>query len=164
MRAPLLRLVSGFCLALVVLLTSIMFPSVAQATSVENTRLSDIILASARPLIEQEKLAEADHLLSQALLVNPANARAFALKGQVKLKLDNPTEGRRLQDLALNIEPDYLQAIVWAGETSIVLDDLDDAEKRLSRLDKLCGNCAEFVKLQQSIADNAAHDKNKAEN
>ncbi len=124
----------------------------AGAVSVVNKQLSDAIYDSALPLAEAEKLEEADKLLTQALLANPANAKAFALKGQMQIKLENIREGWRLQNIALNIEPNYLPALLWAGEAAIALKDRVDAEKHLARLKKICGTCAEFEQLQKSLA------------
>lgn len=124
----------------------------AHAISLSNKHLSTAIYDVALAVMTDEKFAEADTLLTQSLLANPANAQAFALKGRAQAKLGHAREGRRFQNLALNIEPDYLQAILWAGEASLKLQDKDDADARLARLSKLCGTCAAFQQLQNALA------------
>ncbi len=55
-------------------------PLPALAATLVNERLSNVILASARSMVDDEKFNEADELLTQALLADPANAPAFCVK------------------------------------------------------------------------------------
>lgn len=127
------------------------------AASLEMTRLSDKLYAEANTAIAAKNLDNADSLLTQSLIANPANAAAFILKGHIAGLQDNPEEARRLIDLGLNIDPGNLQAVLWAGEAALAMDDMEDADIRLSRLQKLCGDCAEYRQLQSALeADNGA--------
>ncbi len=121
------------------------------AATLVNERLSNVILASARSMVDDEKFNEADELLTQSLLADPANAPAFALKGFVQSQLDNPDEALRLMDIALAIEPDNLQAVFWAGQAATKLENLEEAEKRLARLKTLCGECEQVSLLLADI-------------
>ena len=130
------------------------------AASVKNQRLSAVILASAQALADDGAYQEADRLLVQSMLADPANDAAFALKGRIQTLLDNPKEGRRLLDLALNIRPDNQQAVLWAGQAALSLDDFEDAQIRADRLQELCGECAAHAALIVDIeAAQAALDK-----
>ena len=137
----------------------------ALAASLEMTRLSDTLYAEANSAMTAKNLDNADSLLTQSLVANPANAAAFILKGHIAGLQDNPEEARRLIDLGLNIDPGNLQAVLWAGEASLALDDREDADIRLTRLQKLCGDCAEYRQLQAALeAGDAAADAATPEN
>lgn len=123
-----------------------------QAASVKNQKLSAVLLSSAQALVDDGVYQEADQLLTQSMLADPANDAAFALKGRVQLLMDNPKEGRRLLDLALNIRPDNQQAVFLAGQASLSLKDFDDAEIRVERLQELCGACENHAALLAEIA------------
>ncbi|MGC6472255.1 MAG: tetratricopeptide repeat protein [Parvibaculales bacterium] len=123
-----------------------------QAASVKNQRLSAVILASAQALADDGDYQGADRLLTQSMLADPANDAAFALKGRVQILLDNPKEGRRLLDLALDIRPDNQQAVLWAGQASVSLEDFEDAQSRAERLQQLCGACDVHTSLVADIA------------
>ncbi|MDD9841710.1 MAG: hypothetical protein OXU76_03480, partial [Alphaproteobacteria bacterium] len=97
-----------------------------------------------------------DAQLTHALLANPANAEAFILKGRIAALQNDPAEARRFIDLGLNIQPDHLEAILWAGQAALALDDRPDAEKRLKRLVKLCGTCDAQKQLQKEMTLSAA--------
>lgn len=146
---------------LFLLLVFIFAPLPLQAASVEMMRLSDALLAeaqasftktnSAKDKAKPAQFAQIDAQLTHALLANPANAEAFILKGRIAALQNDPAEARRLIDLGLNIQPDHIEAILWAGQAALALDDRADAEKRLERLVKLCGACDAQKQLQKEM-------------
>ena len=141
-------------------------PFTSQAASVEMMRLSNALLAEAQAAFTQassakdkaknEQFMQIDAQLTHALLANPANAEAFILKGRIAALQNDPAEARRFIDLGLNIQPDHLEAILWAGQAALALDDRPDAEKRLKRLVKLCGTCDAQKQLQKEMTLSAA--------
>ena len=126
-------------------------PVSLSAATLVNERLSNVILASARSMVDDDKFDKADELLTQAMLADPANAHAFALKGFVQSQLERHNEALRLIDIALAIEPDNLQAVFWAGQAATKLENLEEAEKRLARLKTLCGECEQVSLLLADI-------------
>jgi len=149
---------------------SIFAPLSLQAASVEMMRLSDALLAEAQTALTQtnsakdktkdkarrEQFMQIDAQLTQALLANPANAEAFILKGRIAALQNDPEDARRLIDLGLNIQPDNIEGILWAGQAALALDDRADAEKRLERLIKLCGTCDAQKQLQKEMTISAS--------
>jgi len=164
---------------------SIFAPLSLQAASVEMMRLSDALLAEAQTALTQtgsakdeakddakddaraKQFTQIDAQLTHALLANPANADAFILKGRIAALQNDAEEARRLIDLGLNIQPDNIEGILWAGQASLALDDRADAEKRLERLIKLCGTCDAQKQLQKEMtvsADKKIAAKTQAKN
>jgi len=155
---------------LFLILGFIFAPLSLQAASVEMMRLSDALLAEAQTALTQtgsakdeakdeakrEKFMQIDAQLTHALLANPANAEAFILKGRIAALQNDPEEARRLIDLGLNIQPDNIEGILWAGQAALALDDRADAEKRLERLIKLCGTCDAQKQLQKEMTISAS--------
>jgi len=158
---------------LFLILGFIFAPLSLQAASVEMMRLSDALLAEAQTALTQtnsakdeagdeakeetkrEQFMQIDAQLTHALLANPANAEAFILKGRIAALQNEPEEARRLIDLGLNIQPDNIEGILWAGQAALALDDRADAEKRLERLIKLCGTCDAQKQLQKEMTISA---------
>jgi len=159
---------------LFLILGFIFAPLSLQASSVEMMRLSDALLAEAQTALTQtnsakdeagdeakdeakaEQFMQIDAQLTHALLANPANAEAFILKGRIAALQNDPEEARRLIDLGLNIQPDNIEGILWAGQAALALDDRADAEKRLERLIKLCGTCDAQKQLQKEMTISAS--------
>jgi tetratricopeptide (TPR) repeat protein len=93
------------------------------------------------------------------LLANPANADAFFLKGHLSNLNEDPAEGLRLISRGLNINPKDLTALLWAGEAAVTLEDFEEADIHLKRLEKLCGDCIEQQTLLSMIEDSDPQDK-----
>jgi hypothetical protein len=56
-------------------------------------------------------------------------------------------------DIALEIDPNQIQALSWAGQTDLFSSNLESAEAKLQRLSRLCGpNCAEYKKLSEAVS------------
>jgi uncharacterized protein HemY len=59
----------------------------------------------------------------------------------------------------LNINPKDLTALLWAGEAAVTLEDFEEADIHLKRLEKLCGDCIEQQTLLSMIEDSDPQDK-----
>jgi uncharacterized protein HemY len=108
---------------------------------------------------KNKELEKANDLLTQSLLANPANADAFFLKGHLSNLNEDPAEGLRLISRGLNINPKDLTALLWAGEAAVTLEDFEEADIHLKRLEKLCGDCNEQQTLLSMIEDADPQDK-----
>jgi len=62
----------------------------------------------------------------------------------------------------LNINPKDLKALLWAGEAAVTLEDFEEADIHLKRLEKLCGDCAEQQTLLSMIEDASPQDQDDA--
>ena len=125
--------------------------------------LSKKLYLEADLAFKNKELDKADNLLTQSLLANPANADAFFLKGHLSSLNEDPAEGLRLISRGLNINPKDLKALLWAGEAAVSLEDFEEADIHLKRLEKLCGDCAEQQTLLSKIEDASLQDQDEAE-
>lgn len=140
----------------VVLLTA----TAAEAVSDKYRKLSARLVIDAEQHLMQDKAAEADRILNLALTADPANARAYVLKGQAQRRLENTEEGLRLLGVGLEIEPGDQVALKLQGETALELGDVEQAEQSLSRLRTVCAApCADANELADAIARSRAADK-----
>ena len=155
-------------LPLMALLTSgllLVFQPVMSATP-DMEVLSKKLYLEADLAFKNKELEKANDLLTQSLLANPANADAFFLKGHLSNYNEDPAEGLRLILRGLNINPNHLTALLWAGKAAVTLEDFKEADVYLKRLEKLCGDCTEQQTLLSMIEnadpqDNVASDKSK---
>ena len=63
----------------------------------------------------------------------------------------------------MNINPKDLKALLWAGEAAVSLEDFEEADIHLKRLEKLCGDCAEQQTLLSKIEDASPQDQDETE-
>jgi tetratricopeptide (TPR) repeat protein len=134
-------------------------PQPLMAATPDMEALSKKLYFEADLAFKNKELEKANDLLTQSLLANPANADAFFLKGHLSNLNEDPAEGLRLISRGLNINPKDLTALLWAGEAAVTLEDFEEADIHLKRLEKLCGDCAEQQTLLSMIEDADPQDK-----
>ncbi|MDG2495986.1 MAG: hypothetical protein P8N62_05640 [Alphaproteobacteria bacterium] len=127
--------------------------SPAAAISDSYRSLSARLVSQAEAQLAADKLAKADELLNLALTANPGNARAYVVKGQAQGRLDNKEEALRLIGVGLDIEPGDLAALRLQGDAALAIEDIEQAEKSLSVLRRLCAApCQSANELAAAIA------------
>ena len=100
------------------------------------------------------------HLFTEKIVIFSANIYFivhnwchFFLKGHLSNLNEDPAEGLRLISRGLNINPKDLKALLWAGEAAVTLEDFEEADVHLKRLEKLCGDCTEQQTLLLMIEE-----------
>jgi hypothetical protein len=121
--------------------------SPAAAISDSYRSLSARLVSQAEAQLAADKVAKADELLNLALTANPGNARAYVVKGQAQGRLDNK------EGVGLDIEPGDLAALRLQGDAALAIEDIEQAEKSLSVLRRLCAApCQSANELAAAIA------------
>jgi predicted Zn-dependent protease len=114
----------------------------------------------AKSMIEAKNYAGAIPLLQQVVAKDPKNANAFNLLGYATRKSGNPQGSLQYYTTALQIDPKHLGANEYIGEAYLMLDQPQQAEQHLARLDQLCVfGCAEHRELKAAIANYKAGKK-----
>lgn len=114
----------------------------------------------AKAMIEAKKYGEAIPVLQQVVAKNPKNADAYNLLGFATRKSGNPQGSLQYYTTALQIDPKHLGANEYIGEAYLMLDQPQQAEQHLARLDQLCVfGCAEYRELKAAIANYKAGKK-----
>jgi predicted Zn-dependent protease len=108
----------------------------------------------AKAMIEAKSYKEAIPLLQQVVAKEPRNADAYNLLGFATRKTGNPQGSLQYYNTALQIDPKHLGANEYIGEAYLMLDQPQQAEQHLARLDQLCVfGCAEHRELKAAIAN-----------
>jgi tetratricopeptide (TPR) repeat protein len=108
----------------------------------------------AKAMIEAKSYKEAIPLLQQVVAKNAKNADAYNLLGYATRKAGNPQASLQYYTAALQIDPKHLGANEYIGEAYLMLDQPQQAEQHLARLDQLCVfGCAEHRELKAAIAN-----------
>jgi tetratricopeptide (TPR) repeat protein len=98
--------------------------------------------------------------LQQVVAKDPRNADAYNLLGYATRKSGNPTGSLQYYNQALQIDPKHLGAHEYVGEAYLMLDQPQQAELYLARLNSLCVfGCTEYRMLKAAIADYKAGKK-----
>ena len=114
----------------------------------------------AKALIEARNYAPALPLLQQVVAKDPRNADAFNLLGYATRKSGNPNGALQYYNQALQIDPKHLGAHEYVGEAYLMLDQPQQSEQHLARLDQLCVfGCTEHRELKAAIANYKAGKK-----
>ena len=116
--------------------------------------------AQAKALIEARNYAPALPLLQQVVAKDSRNADAYNLLGYATRKSGNPNGALQYYNQALQIDPKHLGAHEYVGEAYLMLDQPQQAEQYLARLNSLClFGCTEYRMLKAAIADYKAGKK-----
>ena len=108
----------------------------------------------AKAMIEAKNYKDALPLLQQVVAKEPRNADAYNLLGYATRKSGNPNGSLQYYNYALQLDPKHLGAHEYIGEAYLMLDQPQQAEQHLARLDQLCVfGCAEHRELKAAIAN-----------
>jgi predicted Zn-dependent protease len=107
----------------------------------------------AKAMIEAKDYKGALPLLQQVVAREPKNADAYNLMGYATRKSGDPNGSLQYYTQALSIDPKHLGANEYIGEAYLMLDQPQQAEQHLARLDSLCVfGCIEQRTLKAAIA------------
>ncbi len=108
----------------------------------------------AKAMIEAKDYKGALPLLQQVVAQEPKNADAYNLMGYATRKSGDPNGALQYYTQALQIDPKHLGAHEYIGEAYLMLDQPQQAEQHLARLDSLCVfGCAELRELKAALAN-----------
>jgi predicted Zn-dependent protease len=108
--------------------------------------------AEAQAAIDAADFPTAQRILAQLTVTDPDNADVWNLFGYASRNMNLAGPALEAYDMALTLNPDHLGALEYQGELFVTLDRLDDAQKNLAKLKKLCGDCEQAVDLEAAIA------------
>jgi Flp pilus assembly protein TadD len=116
--------------------------------------------SQAKAMIEARNYGPAVPLLQQVVAKDPRNADAYNLMGYATRKSGNAQGSLQYYTTALQIDPKHLGAHEYIGEAYLMLDQPQQAEQHLARLDSLCVfGCTEYRMLKAAIANYKAGKK-----
>ena len=121
---------------------------------------ADPNFSQAKAMIEARNYGPALPLLQQVVAKDPRNADAYNLLGYATRKSGNAQASLQYYTTALQIDPKHLGAHEYIGEAYLMLDQPQQAEQHLARLDSLCVfGCVEQRTLKAAIANYKAGKK-----
>jgi Flp pilus assembly protein TadD len=120
----------------------------------------DPAFGQAKAKIEAKDYKGAVPLLQQVVAKEPKNADAFNLLGYATRKSGDPNGSLQYYNQALTLDPKHLGANEYIGEAYLMLDQPQQAEAHLAKLDSLCVfGCVEHRTLKAAIANYKAGKK-----
>jgi len=121
---------------------------------------ADPTFGRAKAMIEAKDYKGALPLLQQVVAKEPKNADAYNLLGYATRKSGNPNGSLQYYNYALTLDPKHLGANEYIGEAYLMLDQPQQAEQHLARLDSLCVfGCVEQRTLKAAITNYKAGKK-----
>ena len=121
---------------------------------------ADPTFGRAKAMIEAKDYRGALPLLQQVVAKEPKNADAYNLIGYATRKSGDPNGSLQYYNYALTLDPKHLGANEYIGEAYLMLDQMQQAEQHLARLDSLCVfGCVEQRTLKAAIANYKAGKK-----
>lgn len=107
---------------------------------------------SAEKKISKGDFKAAYNELSKAVKTDADNADIHNLLGYSARKMGNYDASKAHYTEALNLDPKHKGALEYMGELYLTLNQPDEAEKLLKRLDAVCWlGCDEFDELEEAI-------------
>jgi predicted Zn-dependent protease len=121
---------------------------------------ADPTFSRAKAMIEAKDYRGALPLLQQVVAKEPKNADAYNLIGYATRKSGDPNGSLQYYTYALTLDPKHLGANEYIGEAYLMLDQPQQAEQHLAKLDSLCVfGCIEQRTLKAAIASYKAGKK-----
>jgi predicted Zn-dependent protease len=121
---------------------------------------ADPTFGRAKAMIDAKDYKGALPLLQQVVAKEPKNADAYNLIGYATRKSGDPNGSLQYYNYALTLDPKHLGANEYIGEAYLMLDQPQQAEQHLARLDSLCVfGCVEQRTLKAAIANYKAGKK-----
>lgn len=137
------------CLALLLSYT----PAQAGKYSERYARISMTLVDQGKAALAKQDLKAASQAFEEAVVANPQNAVGFSYLGLTKLRMGEKPVAKKYFDIALQIDPNQIQALSWAGQADLSASNLESAEAKLQRLSRLCGpNCTEYKQLSEAVS------------
>lgn len=116
-------------------------------------KVSEALVAKGKAALEKGDYKAAAQAFEQAVVANPRNALGFTYLGVTKLRMGERPLAKKYFDTALEIDPNQIQALSWAGQADLSASNLESAEAKLRRLSRLCGpNCIEYKQLSEAVS------------
>ncbi|GMV61426.1 MAG: hypothetical protein AMXMBFR74_05950 [Parvibaculum sp.] len=135
------------------LLAAFLLPLAAHAVDARSERASLRLAEKGVAAAAEGRLEEAQRLLEEAVVSNPANANAYAELAAVQNAAGNPRLARKYYVIALEIDPVLPAALGGLARLNVDAGDRDAAEILLQKLRATCPVCAEIRDIERAIAD-----------
>lgn len=149
-------------ICLVALLVAFTAPTVALAASPAMRKASISLTEKSVAATARGDAVRARRLLEEAVVADPANARAMSLLGHLYRSSENAALARKYYALALSIDPAEPDALLGEGELSIADGKLDDAKDKLGKLRTTCPACLQTRELERAL-DGAKRSPNRGQ-
>lgn len=134
------------------LLAAFLLPQAAHAVDARSERASLRLAEKGVAAAAEGRFEEAQRLLEEAIVSNPANADAFAELAAVHKTAGNPKLARKYYVIALEIDPVLPAALGGLARLNVDAGDRDAAEILLRKLRATCPACAETRDLERALA------------
>ncbi|MEN8722417.1 MAG: tetratricopeptide repeat protein [Alphaproteobacteria bacterium] len=144
-------------LALLPVLGVFLAPATAQeAPNDDKLGLVSYWLDRGNMALESDALDQARMAYERAMLADPRQSATHANLGRAHLAMGNGTAAAKYLRTALDIDPQNLDALHWAGLVDLLGDDVEAAKKRRDKLLTLCSsNCQQYRALSKAVKNYA---------
>lgn len=105
----------------------------------------------------------AQRLLEEAVVADPANARALCALGRLHDRQGRKALARKYYNIALGIDPVEADALNWAGQLDIAEGKMDDARDKLRKLGVTCPACPQRSELASAFGKTIINQKPSAD-
>lgn len=135
------------------LLAAFVLPQAAYAVDGRSEQASLRLAEKGVAAAAEGRLEEAQRLLEEAVVSNPANANTFAELAAVHKAAGNSKLARKYYVIALEIDPVLPAALGGLARLNIEAGDRDAAAVLLQKLRASCPSCAETREVERALAD-----------
>jgi Flp pilus assembly protein TadD len=117
---------------------------------------SNALVRQGQQALAHKNYDAARRSFEQAIVADPHDAGAFGDLGRANQRLGAVDKAWRYYRTALEIEPDNVRVLAWSGDLDVSLGRLDSAREKLDHLRAVCGECADYRRLDHAITASAA--------
>lgn len=151
--------IAGYCVLIAGLALIAASAEAAPSTAERFQQASRQLVVEAEQAVQTGDLEQAQFRFEQALVADPANVQALMGLGRTNANMGRSDAAVRFYEQALALEPNNVAALRGKAEAQIAANDLDGADKTLTRLNKLCdmtGSCGARDSVRQRLQEKRA--------
>lgn len=109
-------------------------------------------LDAGRKSVARGQFDNAIEQLERAIVADPRNPEGFMLLGESHRRQGRLTAALKYLNIALELEPNHLEALRSKGDVLLAQGEREEAEAVLQHLRQRCGDCREYRRLRQKVA------------
>lgn len=138
-------------LCLPALLLALAAPALALAASPAMQKASISLTEKSVSAVAAGDAKRARRLLEEAVVADPANARALGLLGHLHQSQGNASLAHKYYELAFGVDPVEPEALLGAGMLDLAEGKPDEARNRLRKLGMTCPGCRQTKELGRAL-------------
>ena len=163
MTAALSRMICFLALTLAAPVAAGVVFAESAAAQTDTRQISPVLVEKGNAAAARGDIIGAQRLLEEAIVADPANARALGALGRLHDRQGRAVLARKYYNTALGIDPVESDVLNWAGQLDLLEGKTADAQDKLRKLVVTCPDCTQRSELARAFGKTLINQKPSAD-